>query len=93
MADNNLKIATQTTDAEVTTVSLFVDAGARYEEGRTVNCQLSSGSEQTKYTCCLEQTENSQIISGIFRAGSLKRKEIGDLEGNFRTYAVKLSIK
>lgn len=32
MADNNLKIATQTTDAEVTTVGLFVDAGARYEE-------------------------------------------------------------
>lgn len=34
MADNNLKIATQTTDAEVTTVGLFVDAGARYEEAK-----------------------------------------------------------
>lgn len=34
MADNNLKIATQTTDAGVTTVGVFVDAGARYEEGK-----------------------------------------------------------
>lgn len=35
VADNNMKVATQTTDAEVTTVGLFVDAGVRYEDAKT----------------------------------------------------------
>lgn len=32
VANNNLKIASQTTDSETTTVGVFIDAGARYEE-------------------------------------------------------------
>lgn len=32
VANNNLKIASQTTDSDVTTVGLFIDAGARYED-------------------------------------------------------------
>lgn len=32
ISNNNLKVASQTTDSETTTVGLFIDAGARYEE-------------------------------------------------------------
>lgn len=34
MANNNLKVATQTTDSETTTVGLYIDAGSRYEDGK-----------------------------------------------------------
>lgn len=32
VANNNLRVASQSTDSETTTVGLFIDAGARYEE-------------------------------------------------------------
>lgn len=32
VANNNMRIATQTTDSETTTVGLFIDAGSRYED-------------------------------------------------------------
>lgn len=32
MANNNLRVASQSTDSDTTTVGLFIDAGARYEE-------------------------------------------------------------
>lgn len=35
MANNNLKIATQTTDSDTTTVGLYIDAGSRYEDAKT----------------------------------------------------------